>query len=79
MRLDLVLEEVGIIGERDDLGDLALGEFQQARVTPEVGMGAIRYSLRRGTTREEIDAVAERLSGLPETAFTGMSSGKAVE
>ena len=31
-------------------------------VTPEVGMGAIRFSLGRGTTREEIDAVAERLS-----------------
>lgn len=33
------------------------------RVAPEVGMGAIRFSLGRGTTREEIDAVAERLSG----------------
>ena len=32
-------------------------------VAPEVGMGAIRFSLGRGTTREEIDAVAERLSG----------------
>jgi cysteine desulfurase len=48
-------------------------------VTQEVGLGVIRFSLGRGTTREEIDAVAERLSGLPETAFTGMSSGKAVE
>jgi cysteine desulfurase len=35
-------------------------------VTPEVGMGAIRFSLGRGTTREEIDAVAERLCDLPE-------------
>lgn len=33
------------------------------RVAPEVGVGAIRFSLGRGTTREEIDAVAERLSG----------------
>ncbi len=33
-------------------------------VAPEVGMGAIRFSLGRGTTREEIDAVAERLSGV---------------
>jgi cysteine desulfurase len=28
---------------------------------PEVGMGAIRFSLGRGTTREEIDAVADQL------------------
>ncbi len=35
-------------------------------VTPEVGMGAIRFSLGRGTTREEIDAVAEYLSRLPQ-------------
>jgi cysteine desulfurase len=48
-------------------------------VTPEVGMGAIRFSLGRGTTREEIDAVAERLSGLPGTAFMAMSAGKTVE
>jgi cysteine desulfurase len=47
-------------------------------VMPEEGMGAIRFSLGRGTTREEIDAVSERLSGLPGTAFTGMSSGKSV-
>lgn len=32
-------------------------------VAPDVGMGAIRFSLGRGTTREEIDVVAERLSG----------------
>jgi cysteine desulfurase len=47
-------------------------------VAPEVGVGAIRFSLGRGTTREEIDAVAERLSGLPGTAFMAMSAGKAV-
>jgi cysteine desulfurase len=35
-------------------------------VTPEVGMGAVRFSLGRGTTREEIDAVAEHLSRLPQ-------------
>jgi cysteine desulfurase len=35
-------------------------------VTPEVGMGAIRFSLGRGTTREEIDVVAENLSRLPQ-------------
>jgi cysteine desulfurase len=31
-------------------------------VAPEVGMGAVRFSLGRGTTQEEIDAVADRLS-----------------
>jgi cysteine desulfurase len=45
-------------------------------VSLEAGMGAIRFSLGRGTTRQEIDAVLERLSGLPETAFMAMSSGK---
>ena len=35
-------------------------------VTPEVGMGAVRFSLGRGTTRDEIDAVAENLSRLPQ-------------
>ncbi len=48
-------------------------------VTPELGMGAIRFSLGRGTTREEIDAVAERLAGLPRTAFMTMSAGKTTE
>ena len=33
-------------------------------VTPEAGMGAIRFSLGRGTTREEIGLVAERLSAI---------------
>ena len=33
-------------------------------VAPEVGMGAIRFSLGRATTREELDAVAERLSAI---------------
>ena len=31
-------------------------------VAPEVGMGAIRFSLGRGTTQDEIDAVADRLA-----------------
>jgi cysteine desulfurase len=30
-------------------------------VAPDVGMGAIRFSLGRGTTREDIDAVVARL------------------
>jgi cysteine desulfurase len=31
-------------------------------VAPEVGMGAIRFSLGRGTTQDEIDAVGDRLA-----------------
>jgi cysteine desulfurase len=31
-------------------------------VSPEIGMGAVRFSLGRSTTREEIDAVIERLT-----------------
>ncbi len=31
-------------------------------VAPEVGMGAIRFSLGRGTTRDEIEVVVERLT-----------------
>jgi len=30
-------------------------------VTPETGMGAIRFSLGRSTTREELEAVVEEL------------------
>jgi cysteine sulfinate desulfinase/cysteine desulfurase-like protein len=30
-------------------------------VAPEVGIGAVRFSLGRGTTREEIDLVLEGL------------------
>jgi cysteine desulfurase len=33
-------------------------------VLPDVGMGAIRFSLGRGTTREEIDSVADRLANI---------------
>jgi cysteine desulfurase len=33
-------------------------------VAPEVGMGAIRFSLGRGTTREEIVSVGERLGAV---------------
>lgn len=32
-------------------------------VAPLVGMGAIRFSLGRGTAHEEIEAVVERLNG----------------
>jgi cysteine desulfurase len=37
-------------------------------VPPDVGMGAIRFSLGRGTTREEIDAVADRLAKILKPA-----------
>jgi cysteine desulfurase len=33
-------------------------------VSPEVGMGAVRFSLGRPTTRDEIDSVVERLSDM---------------
>jgi cysteine desulfurase len=60
-------------------GRIELSSVLQAMgVTPEVGMGAIRFSLGRGTTREEIDVVAEGLSGLPGAAFMAMSVGKTV-
>ena len=47
-------------------------------LAPEAGMGAIRFSLGRGTTREEIDEVSERLSRVLGTAFMQTSSGKHV-
>ncbi len=37
-------------------------------VAPEVGMGAVRFSLGRGTTRDEIDLVVERLTNILATA-----------
>jgi cysteine desulfurase len=37
-------------------------------VTPEVGMGAVRFSLGRATTRDEIDMVVERLTNILATA-----------
>ena len=37
-------------------------------VAPEVGMGAIRFSLGRATTRDEIDVLIERLTKLPAAA-----------
>jgi cysteine desulfurase len=37
-------------------------------VAPRVGMGAIRFSLGRSTTRDEIDAVLERLTDVVAVA-----------
>jgi cysteine desulfurase len=50
------------IGSACHAGRIELSPVLEAMgVAPEVGMGAIRFSLGRGTTREEIDAVGERL------------------
>lgn len=44
-------------------GRIELSPVLQAMgVAPEVGMGAIRFSLGRGTKRDEIDAVVDRLT-----------------
>jgi cysteine desulfurase len=37
-------------------------------IEPEVGMGAVRFSLGRGTTHDEIDTVVERLTNILATA-----------
>ena len=37
-------------------------------ISPEVGMGAVRFSLGRGTTEEEIDTVVERLCQVAASA-----------
>ena len=43
-------------------GRIALSPVLQAMgIAPEVGMGAVRFSLGRGTTRDEIDAVVARI------------------
>jgi cysteine desulfurase len=50
-------------------GHVELSPVLQAMgVAPEVGMGAIRFSLGRGTTQHEIDAVADRLANLLASA-----------
>lgn len=43
-------------------GDVKMSAVLSAmRVNPEFGLGSIRWSLGRGTTREQIDAVVDRL------------------
>jgi len=37
-------------------------------IAPEVGMGAVRFSLGRATTRDEIDTVVDRLTNIRATA-----------
>jgi cysteine sulfinate desulfinase/cysteine desulfurase-like protein len=34
-------------------------------LTPETGMGGIRFSLGRGTAQDDIDAVLDMLTSLP--------------
>jgi cysteine desulfurase len=48
--------------------------LEAMRVAPEVGMGAIRFSLGRGTTREEIDAVADQLTHMSRAGAPSTSS-----
>ncbi len=44
-------------------GSIELSPVLEAMsVAPEMGMGAVRFSLGRGTTRDEINAVVERLT-----------------
>ncbi|MGI9385403.1 MAG: cysteine desulfurase family protein [Methyloligellaceae bacterium] len=38
------------------------------QILPEIGLGAIRFSLGRGTTQAEIDTVLDRLAAVLETA-----------
>ena len=46
-------------------GHIELSPVLEAmRVAPEVGMGAVRFSLGRTTTRNEVDVVVERLADL---------------
>lgn len=46
-------------------GSVTLSPVLKAmRVPPEIGMGAIRFSLGRSTTREEIESVVERLQSV---------------
>jgi cysteine desulfurase len=46
-------------------GQIELSSVLEAMgVSPDVGMGAVRFSLGRGTTREEIDAVVDALSNI---------------
>jgi cysteine desulfurase len=58
-RLDGV---AGSTGSACHTGHVELSPVLKAmQVTPEVGKGAIRFSLGRGTTLEEIDTVADQL------------------
>ena len=50
-------------------GRIELSPVLQAMgIAPEVGMGAVRFSLGRGTTRDDVDTVVERLTEILATA-----------
>ena len=38
--------------------------LEAMHITPEVGMGAVRFSLGRTTTQDEIDVVIQRLTDI---------------
>jgi cysteine desulfurase len=38
--------------------------LEAMRITPEVGMGAVRFSLGRTTTQDEIEVVIQRLTDI---------------
>jgi cysteine desulfurase len=62
VRLDSVAASTGSACHS---GRIELSPVLQAMgVAPEVGMGAIRFSLGRSTTRDEIDDALERLSSV---------------
>jgi cysteine desulfurase len=50
-------------------GRIELSPVLQAMgVAPQVGMGAVRFSLGRGTTKDEIQTVVDRLTDVLATA-----------
>ena len=65
-RLDSVAASTG---SACHAGRIELSPVLEAmHIAPEVGMGAVRFSLGRGTTHDEIDLVVDRLSGILATA-----------
>lgn len=61
--LESIPEIAASTGSACHSGRVELSPVLEAmRVSPEVGAGAIRFSLGRGTTAEEIDIVIERLA-----------------
>ena len=62
--LDSMPEIAASTGSACHSGRVALSPVLEAmRVSPDVGAGAIRFSLGRATTAEEIDIVIKRLTG----------------
>ncbi|MGE0630236.1 MAG: cysteine desulfurase family protein [Hyphomicrobiales bacterium] len=72
---DIVAELDGVAastGSACHAGRIELSPVLEAMgVTPEVGMGAIRFSLGRDTTKDEIDDVTDALSNMAMTAAEG--------